>query len=85
MSASPPPIQPRRHFVVAYSYDPAVDSPNEDSSLELKIEEGQIIFVYGDVGEDGYYFAELKGKRGVVPSNMVDEVQTSTLALKFPS
>lgn len=34
---------------------------------------GQIILVYGDMDEDGFYMGELDGIRGLVPSNFLQE------------
>lgn len=34
---------------------------------------GQIILVYGDMDEDGFYMGELDGIRGLVPSNFLQD------------
>lgn len=64
--------QHRQNLKVAlYDYDPIHDSPNADSHLELSFLAGDAINVYGDLDRDGFYFAELNGKRGLVPGNFV--------------
>ncbi|KER23194.1 LOW QUALITY PROTEIN: hypothetical protein T265_14693, partial [Opisthorchis viverrini] len=62
-------------FVVAlYAYDPATMSPNPDAvQEELPFQEGQIIKIFGDCDEDGFYYGECNGLRGLVPSNMVSK------------
>ncbi|KAL7064126.1 hypothetical protein AAHC03_05146 [Spirometra sp. Aus1] len=63
-------------FVAMYSYDPATMSPNPGAvNDELPFREGQVIRVYGECDEDGFYFGECNGKRGLVPSNMVRAVR----------
>jgi len=37
-----------------FDYDPAQDSPNENSEVELAITEGDIVTVFGRPDEDGY-------------------------------
>ncbi|KAL5110985.1 hypothetical protein TcWFU_009862 [Taenia crassiceps] len=61
-------------FVSLYDYDPTTMSPNTGAvDDELPFREGDIIKVYGDCDEDGFYFGECKGRKGFVPSNMVCE------------
>ncbi|EUB62998.1 Peripheral-type benzodiazepine receptor-associated protein [Echinococcus granulosus] len=61
-------------FVSLYDYDPATMSPNPGAvDDELPFREGDIIKVYGDRDEDGFYFGECNGRKGFVPSNMVCE------------
>lgn len=53
--------------------------------VELNFKTGEVILVYGDMDEDGFYMGELDGVRGLVPSNFLteapDNVQTSTNGL----
>lgn len=41
--------------------------------MELSFKTGEIILVYGDMDEDGFYMGELDGVRGLVPSNFLAE------------
>lgn len=34
---------------------------------------GDVINVFGDMDDDGFYLAELRGQRGLVPSNFLTE------------
>jgi RIMS-binding protein 2 len=44
--------------------------------VELSFQTGQIILVYGDMDEDGFYMGELDGIRGLVPSNFLTDADT---------
>ena len=62
------------HYMVAmYSYNPIELSPNIDADQELAFSRGDIIAVYGDADDDGFYFGELDGRSGLVPSNFLKE------------
>ncbi|XP_055929865.1 RIMS-binding protein 2-like isoform X6 [Argiope bruennichi] len=63
-----------KKMVAIYDYDPQEISPNVDSEVELSFNTGDIIYVIGDVDEDGFYMGELKGVKGLVPSNFLREV-----------
>ncbi|XP_041971946.1 RIMS-binding protein 2 isoform X4 [Aricia agestis] len=65
--------QPVRRMVALYDYDPQELSPNVDADAELSFQTGQIIHVYGDMDDDGFYMAEIDGLRGLVPSNFLTE------------
>lgn len=41
--------------------------------MELAFRTGDVIYVYGDMDEDGFYHGELNGMRGLVPSNFLTE------------
>ncbi|KAK7925668.1 hypothetical protein WMY93_007978 [Mugilogobius chulae] len=65
-----------RIFVALFSYDPASMSPNPGAvEEELPFTEGQIIQVFGDKDADGFYHGECAGRVGLVPCNMVSEIQ----------
>ncbi|KAH7957121.1 hypothetical protein HPB52_015558 [Rhipicephalus sanguineus] len=64
--------QPKR-MVALYDYDPAELSPNPDPFSELAFSTGDVIYVYGDMDEDGFFFGELRGQQGLVPSNFLTE------------
>lgn len=44
---------------------------------ELPFKMGDIINVIGDMDDDGFYLGELNGRRGLVPSNFLEPIQTS--------
>lgn len=39
--------------------------------VELSFRQGDIITVYGEMDDDGFYMGELNGLRGLVPSNFL--------------
>ncbi|GFU65724.1 RIMS-binding protein 2 [Trichonephila clavipes] len=41
--------------------------------MELAFRTGDVIYVYGEADEDGFYMGELNGERGLVPSNFLTE------------
>ncbi|XP_053360736.1 RIMS-binding protein 2 [Clarias gariepinus] len=66
-----------RIFVALFDYDPQSMSPNPDAAVEeLPFKEGQIIKVFGEKDTDGFYRAEVSGRRGLVPCNMISEIET---------
>ena len=38
--------------------------------MELSFRTGDIITVFGDMDDDGFYMAELRGQRGLVPRSI---------------
>ncbi|KAL3057574.1 hypothetical protein OYC64_007941 [Pagothenia borchgrevinki] len=58
-----------RRMVALFDYDPWESSPNLDSEDELGFRSGDIIYVLGDMDQDGFYSGDLHGRRGLVPSN----------------
>ena len=44
-----------------------------DAEVELSFRTGDVITVYGDMDDDGFYMAELRGQRGLVPSNFLTD------------
>ncbi|TSO88069.1 RIMS-binding protein 2 [Bagarius yarrelli] len=63
-----------RRMVALYDYDPRESSPNVDVEAELTFCAGDVIIVFGEIDEDGFYFGDLNGHRGLVPSNFLEEV-----------
>ncbi|XP_066116943.1 RIMS-binding protein 2 isoform X8 [Saccopteryx bilineata] len=63
-----------RRMVALYDYDPRESSPNIDVEAELTFCTGDIISVFGEIDEDGFYYGELNGQKGLVPSNFLEEV-----------
>ncbi|XP_074526369.1 RIMS-binding protein 2 isoform X9 [Halichoeres trimaculatus] len=63
-----------RSMVALYDYDPRESSPNVDVEAELTFCAGDVITVFGEIDEDGFYYGELNGHKGLVPSNFLEEV-----------
>lgn len=73
-----------RIFVALYDYDPMKSSPNSNPQYELKFTEGDILRVEDTTRKDGFYFGSLNDKKGLIPSNFVEEVAIAN-ALGPPS
>ncbi|XP_059484662.1 RIMS-binding protein 2 isoform X4 [Neocloeon triangulifer] len=64
---------PVKKMVALYDYDPQELSPNVDAEVELSFKTGDVIYVYGEMDDDGFFMGELDGLRGLVPSNFLAE------------
>ncbi|XP_067295808.1 RIMS-binding protein 2 isoform X2 [Pseudorasbora parva] len=58
-------------MVAIFDYDPRESSPNADIEAELTFSAGDIIYVLGDMDDDGFYYGDLNGHKGLVPSNFL--------------
>ncbi|GFX53481.1 RIMS-binding protein 2 [Trichonephila clavipes] len=47
---------------------------NHEFQVELSFTTGDVIYVIGEVDEDGFYLGELNGAKGLVPSNFLREI-----------
>lgn len=66
-------------FLVRYSYNP-FEGPNEHPENELPLTAGDYVYIFGDMDEDGFYEGELEdGQRGLVPSNLVEQILDSDI------
>lgn len=61
-----------RAMVAAFDYNPRESSPNMDVEAELPFLAGDVITVFGGMDDDGFYYGELNGRRGLVPSNFLE-------------
>lgn len=52
---TPPLDNSPRMMRAIHDYDPSLDSPNENSEVELTFSEGDLIKVFGAPDEDGFY------------------------------
>ncbi|DAA19201.1 TPA: benzodiazapine receptor (peripheral) associated protein 1 [Bos taurus] len=59
-------------MVAAFDYNPRESSPNVDVEAELPFRAGDVITVFGAMDDDGFYYGELNGQRGLVPSNFLE-------------
>ncbi|XP_061658634.1 peripheral-type benzodiazepine receptor-associated protein 1 isoform X3 [Syngnathoides biaculeatus] len=60
-----------RQMVAIFDYDPRESSPNTDIEAELTFSAGDIIHVLGEMDEDGFFYGDLNGQQGLVPSNFL--------------
>ncbi len=40
--------------------------------LELTFKAGEVVYIYGDMDDDGFYVGEMAGRQGLVPSNFLE-------------
>uniref|UniRef100_A0A8D1AKH9 SH3 domain-containing protein n=1 Tax=Sus scrofa TaxID=9823 RepID=A0A8D1AKH9_PIG len=69
---SPASLKAPRSMVAAFDYNPRESSPNMDVEAELPFRAGDVITVFGDMDDDGFYYGELNGQQGLVPSNFLE-------------
>ncbi|XP_035382693.1 LOW QUALITY PROTEIN: peripheral-type benzodiazepine receptor-associated protein 1 [Electrophorus electricus] len=60
-----------RRMVAIFDYDPSESSPNADIEAELTFRAGDVIYVLGDMDDDGFFYGDLNGRKGLVPSNFL--------------
>ncbi|XP_029423936.1 peripheral-type benzodiazepine receptor-associated protein 1 isoform X5 [Nannospalax galili] len=65
-------LKASRLMVAAFDYNPRENSPNMDVEAELPFKAGDVITVFGNMDDDGFYYGELNGQRGLVPSNFLE-------------
>ncbi|XP_057629797.1 peripheral-type benzodiazepine receptor-associated protein 1 isoform X4 [Chionomys nivalis] len=65
-------LKTSRPMVAAFDYNPKENSPNTDVEAELPFRAGDVITVFGNMDDDGFYYGELNGQRGLVPSNFLE-------------
>jgi hypothetical protein len=73
----PTPTNPKpiKKMIAVFDYNPSENSPNKNSSDELSFRTGDLVYVHGNIHDDGFYSGELEnGKKGLVPSNYLKEI-----------
>ncbi|KAM3868936.1 peripheral-type benzodiazepine receptor-associated protein 1 [Diretmus argenteus] len=70
-AAAGKPAPGARRMVAIFDYDPRESSPNTDIEAELTFSAGDIINVFGDMDDDGFFYGDLNGHKGLVPSNFL--------------
>jgi RIMS-binding protein 2 len=66
-----------KKMIAMFDYNPSEHSPNINPDDELSFHSGDIIYVHGNVHDDGFYLGELEnGTKGLVPSNFLKEVSS---------
>ena len=75
---------PMKRKIALYDYDPIELSPNVDSEVELAFRTGEILTIFGDMDDDGFFMGELGGRRGLVPSNFLTDLPPGYRASQGP-
>ncbi|XP_050396815.2 centromere protein F isoform X2 [Patella vulgata] len=68
---------PRRQFIGVYDYNPQHHSRQDLTGQELSFQTGDEITVFGNQRPDGFYHAEINGKKGLVPARFIEELPSS--------
>nr|XP_060624340.1 peripheral-type benzodiazepine receptor-associated protein 1 isoform X5 [Anolis sagrei ordinatus] len=63
-----------RMMVAIFDYNPQENSPNPDTEAELRFSAGDVVTVLSSMDDDGFYYAEINGQKGLVPSNFLEAV-----------
>ncbi|XP_028391029.1 uncharacterized protein LOC114515911 [Dendronephthya gigantea] len=63
-----------KRFVAIFDYNPERLSTTGHPERELKLNEGDVIVINSDLDLNGYYMGELDGKRGLVSSLYIEEM-----------
>uniref|UniRef100_A0A8C4EKN6 RIMS-binding protein 2 n=1 Tax=Dicentrarchus labrax TaxID=13489 RepID=A0A8C4EKN6_DICLA len=71
--------QASRRMVALYDYNPRESSPNVDVEVSLSAQDpfelgSHSLYICFYIDEDGFYYGEINGHRGLVPSNFLEEV-----------
>ena len=62
-------------YLARYSYDPFLQSLNDNPEHELPLSSGDYVLIWGHADEDGYFLGELlDGRKGLVPSNFIEKL-----------
>ena len=49
------------------------------SQVELSFKTGDVILVFGEMDDDGFFVGEIQGRRGLVPSNFLQPMSASDI------
>lgn len=72
-----------RLALARYSYKPLRDSPNNYPELELSLEPGDYLLLFGNLDDDYFYQGELfNGEQGLVPSNYVEIIEDGKFVIR---
>ncbi|XP_025022935.1 peripheral-type benzodiazepine receptor-associated protein 1 [Python bivittatus] len=76
---------PGRTMVAIFDYNPQENSPNPDTEAELRFCAGDIVTVLSSMDDDGFYYGEVNGQKGLVPSNFLEALPSDGALPSEPS
>ncbi|XP_026564239.1 peripheral-type benzodiazepine receptor-associated protein 1 [Pseudonaja textilis] len=76
---------PTRTMVAIFDYNPQENSPNPDTEVELRFCAGDIVTVLSSMDDDGFYYGEVNGQKGLVPSNFLEALPSDGALASEPS
>lgn len=68
-----------RRFIALYDYIPDTQARHGSApeEVELGLREGDLVLVYSEQRPDGFYLAEVRGERGLVPASFLEEMRSA--------
>ena len=64
------------YYVALYDYNPVQDSPNKSEyQTELPLKKGEVVAVFGEVDEEGFFNGQVATQVGLVPYNLVEKIK----------
>jgi hypothetical protein len=73
--SSPTNSKTLKKMIATFDYNPNGNSSNRTHNNELSFHSGDIIYIHGNLRDDGFYSGELvNGKKGLVSSNYLKEI-----------
>ncbi|XP_029140222.1 peripheral-type benzodiazepine receptor-associated protein 1 [Protobothrops mucrosquamatus] len=76
---------PVRTMVAIFDYNPQENSPNPDTEVELRFCAGDVVTVLSSMDDDGFYYGEVNGQKGLVPSNFLETLPSDGAQASEPS
>ena len=64
------------YYVALYDYNPKDQSPNEgDDKSELPLRKGEVLAIFGETDEDGFFTGQADNQVGLIPYNLVEKIK----------
>ena len=64
------------YYVALYDYNPPRDSPDKSGyQTELQLKKGEVVAVFGEVDEDGFFNGQVDTQVGLVPYNLIEKIK----------
>ena len=64
------------YYVALYDYNPVQDSPNKTGyPLELQLKKGEVVAIFGEIDEEGFFNGQVDTQVGLVPYNLIEKIK----------
>uniref|UniRef100_T1JMY7 SH3 domain-containing protein n=1 Tax=Strigamia maritima TaxID=126957 RepID=T1JMY7_STRMM len=64
----------KRECIVCKDYTPSDNTQDNKPALELKVNRGDLVTIFGSKSANNFYYAEADGKRGILPSQILQKI-----------
>jgi len=68
----------KRQCIISCDYTPSNTIEKTNSNYELSVHRGDIVTIFGEKSGNDFYYAEVNGKRGLVPAHLIREIHSKT-------